>query len=159
MATLLLVDGHSQAYRAYFGVKAPLMTRTGELTTAVYGFTRKLLSLLREYKPEYVAVAFDKGDTWRHADFPEYKATRDQMPDDLRSQITRIEEVLGAFNIPSVTATNYEADDVLGTLARKAAAEGVDVLILTGDRDMFQLIDERVKILYTRGGPSPSTDV
>ncbi|MBI1295730.1 DNA polymerase I [bacterium] len=159
MATLLLVDGHSQAYRAYFGVKAPLMTRTGELTTAVYGFTRKLLSLLREYKPEYVAVAFDKGDTWRHADFPEYKATRDQMPDDLRSQITRIEEVLGAFNIPIVTATNYEADDVLGTLARKAAAEGVDVLILTGDRDMFQLIDERVKILYTRGGPSPSTDV
>ncbi len=159
MPTLLLVDGHSQAYRAFFGVKTPLMTRSGELTTAVYGFTRKLLSLLREHQPEYVAVAFDKGDTWRHADFPEYKATRDQMPDELRSQIDRIEDVLNAFNIPIVTATNYEADDVLGTLARKAAAQGVDVLILTGDRDMFQLVDERVKILYTRGGPDPSTDV
>jgi DNA polymerase-1 len=159
MAKLLLVDGHSQAYRAYFGVKSPLMTRSGESTTAVFGFTRKLLSLLREHQPEYVAVAFDKGDTWRHADFPDYKATRDQMPDDLRNQIQRIEEVLAAFNIPIVTATNYEADDVLGTLACKAAAVGVDVLILTGDRDMFQLVSERVKILYTRGGPNPSTDL
>lgn len=159
MAKLLLVDGHSQAYRAYFGVKAPLMTRSGELTTAVYGFTRKLLSLLREHQPDYVAVAFDKGDTWRHADFPDYKATRDQMPDDLRNQIRRIEEVLEAFNIPIVTATNYEADDVLGTLACKAAAADVDVLILTGDRDMFQLVSDRIKILYTRGGPNPSTDL
>ncbi|MBX3000530.1 MAG: DNA polymerase I [Caldilineaceae bacterium] len=159
MAKLLLVDGHSQAYRAYFGVKAPLMTRSGELTTAVYGFTRKLLSLLREHQPDYVAVAFDKGDTWRHADFPDYKATRDQMPDDMRKQMLWIEEVLEAFNIPIVTATNYEADDVLGTLACKAAAADVDVLILTGDRDMFQLVSDRVKILYTRGGPNPSTDL
>ncbi len=159
MPTLLLVDGHSQAYRAYFGVKTPLMTRTGELTTAVFGFTRKLLSLLRDHEPEYVVVAFDKGETWRHADFPDYKATRDQMPDDLRSQITRIQDVLDAFNVPVITMPGYEADDVLGTLACKAAAEGVDVLILTGDRDMFQLVSERVKILYTRGGPNPSTDL
>jgi DNA polymerase-1 len=159
MPTLLLVDGHSQAYRSYFGVKTPLTTRTGESTTAVFGFTRKLLSLLREYQPEYVAVAFDKGDTWRHASFPAYKATRDQMPDDMRTQIGRIEEVLAAFNIPIVTVTNYEADDVLGTLACKAAAEDVDVLILTGDRDLFQLVSDRIKILYTRGGPNPSTDL
>jgi DNA polymerase I len=159
MPTLLLIDGHSQAYRAYFGVKTPLMTRSGEMTTAVFGFTRKLLSLLRDYKPDYVVVAFDKGDTWRHADFPSYKATRDQMPDDMQSQMARIQEVLEAFNIPVVTVPGFEADDVLGTLACKAAAEDVNVLILTGDRDMFQLVSDRIKILYTRGGPNPSTDL
>jgi DNA polymerase-1 len=157
MATLLLVDGHSQAYRAYFGLKTPLTTRAGEPTTAVYGFVRKLLSLLREYRPDYVAVAFDTGDTWRHAEFPDYKATRDAMPDDMRTQMRRIEQFLHAFNIPVVTYPNYEADDILGTLARQAAATGADVLILTGDRDLFQLIHDRVRILYTRGGPNPDT--
>jgi DNA polymerase-1 len=124
MALLLLIDGHSQAYRAYFGMKTPLSTRDGEPTGAVYGFARKLLSTLREYKPEYVAVAFDTGDTWRHAEFPEYKATRDAMPDDMRTQMTRIEELLRAFNIPIVTYPNFEADDILGTLAGQAAAQG-----------------------------------
>ncbi len=159
MSTLLLIDGHSQAYRAYFGMKAPLSTSSGELTGAVFGFARKLFSVLRDYKPDYVAVAFDLGDTWRHDEFPDYKATRERMPDDMRSQITRIQEVLTTLNIPIVTYDNYEADDVLGTLARQAADQGQDVLILTGDRDMFQLVDERIKILYTSGGPSPKTTV
>ena len=159
MARLLLIDGHSQAYRAFFGMKTPLTTRTGEVTSAVYGFARKLLSVLREYQPAYVAVAFDTGDTWRHAEFAGYKATRERMPDEMRSQMARIEELLAAFNIPIVTYANYEADDVLGTLARQAAAQGVDVLILTGDRDMFQLVDERVQILYTSGGPNPQTSI
>lgn len=159
MPTLLLIDGHSQAYRAYFGMKTPLTTRDGELTAAVYGFARKLLSVLKEYKPDHVAVAFDLGDTWRHSTFPEYKATRERMPDDMRTQLERIQELVTAFNIPIVTYPDYEADDVLGTLARQAAAEGTDVLILTGDRDMFQLVDDRVKILYTSGGPSPKTSV
>ncbi|MCX6043543.1 MAG: DNA polymerase I [Chloroflexi bacterium] len=159
MATLLLIDGHSQAYRAYFGMKAPLSTASGELTGAVYGFARKLLSVTKEYHPEYVAVAFDLGDTWRHVEFDGYKATRDRMPDDMHSQITRIQQLLQAFNIPIVTYPNYEADDVLGTLARRAAAEGTDVLILTGDRDMYQLVDEHIKILYTSGGPNPTTSV
>ncbi len=159
MSTLLLIDGHSQAYRAYFGMKTPLSTSSGELTGAVFGFTRKLFSVLRDYKPDYVAVAFDLGDTWRHDEFPEYKATRERMPDDMRSQIERIQEVLTTLNIPIVTYENYEADDVLGTLARQAADQGQDVLILTGDRDMFQLVDERIKILYTSGGPSPKTTV
>jgi DNA polymerase-1 len=113
---------------------------------------------LRDLKPEYVAVAFDTGDTWRHAEFPAYKATRDAMPDDMRTQMVRIEMLLRAFNIPIVTYPNFEADDILGTLARKRAA-GFDVLIMTGDRDMFQLVDERVKILYTSGGPNPVTKV
>lgn len=140
-------------------MKTPLSTRTGELTGAVYGFVRKLLSVVREYKPDCVAAAFDLGDTWRHAEFADYKATRDQMPDEMRSQLERIYELLQAFNIPIVTYPNYEADDVLGTLAGKAAETGTDVLILTGDRDMFQLVSERVQILYTSGGPNPTTSV
>lgn len=159
MSTFLLIDGHSQAYRAYFGMKTPLSTSSGELTGAVYGFARKLLSVIKEYQPEYVAVAFDLGDTWRHAEFADYKATRDQMPDEMRSQLTRIQQLLQAFNIPIVTYPNYEADDVLGTLARQAAQQKTDVLILTGDRDMFQLVTERIKILYTSGGPNPTTSV
>lgn len=159
MPTLLLIDGHSQAYRAYFGMKTPLSTRTGELTGAVYGFTRKLLSVIRDYHPEYLAAAFDLGDTWRHEEFEAYKATRDQMPDEMRLQLERIQELLHAFNIPIITYPNYEADDVLGTLARQAADEGTDVLILTGDRDMFQLVSEHVRILYTSGGPNPVTSV
>ena len=157
MSTYLLIDGHSQAYRAFFGVKTPLTTARGEPTTAVFGFFRKLFSVLREYDPEGVAVAFDKGDTWRHEEFSDYKATRDSMPDDMRSQMDRIEQVLNALRIPIVALENFEADDVLGALAGQAAAEGHDVLILSGDRDMFQLVADRVKILYTSGGPSPAT--
>jgi DNA polymerase-1 len=159
MATLLLIDGHSQAYRAFFGMKTPLSTSSGELTGAVYGFVRKLLSVVREYDPDCVATAFDLGDTWRHTEFADYKATRDQMPDEMRTQLERIYELLQAFNIPIVTYPNYEADDVLGTLAHKAAETGTDVLILTGDRDMFQLVNDRVQILYTSGGPNPKTSV
>jgi len=159
MSTLLLIDGHSQAYRAFFGMKTPLSTRTGELTGAVFGFARKLLSVIKEYRPDEVAVAFDLGDTWRHSTFSAYKATRDAMPDEMRTQMTRIEEMVRAFNIPIVTYPDYEADDVLGTLSRQAADAGTNVLILTGDRDMFQLIGERVQILYTPGGPNPKTTV
>ncbi|MCS6828257.1 MAG: DNA polymerase I [Caldilinea sp.] len=159
MALLLLIDGHSQAYRAYFGIKTPLSTRAGEPTGAVYGFTRKLLAALRDYRPDCIIVAFDAGETWRHAEFPQYKATREVMPDDMRTQMERIESLLRAFNIPIVTHADFEADDVLGTLARKAAAQGHDVLVMTGDRDMFQLIDERIKILYTSGGPNPITSI
>lgn len=157
MPKLLLIDGHSQAYRAFFGMKAPLTTRTGEPTGAVFGFARKLMATLKEHQPDHVAVAFDVGDTWRHEEFPDYKATRERMPDDLRSQIKRIYELLEAFNIPIVTADGFEADDVLGTLSKKAGEAGTDVLILTGDRDLFQLVSERVQILYTSGGPRPQT--
>jgi DNA polymerase-1 len=159
MALLLLIDGHSQAYRAYFGIKTPLSTRAGEPTGAVYGFARKLLAALRDYHPDCIIVAFDAGETWRHAEFPQYKATREVMPDDMRTQMERIESLLRAFNIPIISYPDFEADDVLGTLARKAAAQGHDVLVMTGDRDMFQLVDERVKILYTSGGPNPVTTI
>lgn len=159
MATLLLIDGHSQAYRAFFGMKTPLSTKSGELTGAVFGFARKLLSIIKEHRPDEIAVAFDLGDTWRHTTFAEYKATRDAMPDEMRSQMDRIEEMLRAFNIPIITYPDYEADDVLGTLSLQAAEAGTNVLILTGDRDLFQLIGERVQILYTSGGPNPKTSI
>ena len=138
MSTLLLIDGHSQAYRAYFGMKTPLSTREGELTNAVFGFTRKLFSVLKEYRPEYVAVAFDLGDTWRHAEFEEYKATREHMPDDMRSQIERIQEVLTALNIPIITMPDYEADDVLGPRHLGGVQPPADVhhrLALPGQRE------------------------
>ncbi|MDE0197023.1 MAG: DNA polymerase I [Caldilineaceae bacterium] len=157
MSTFLLIDGHSQAFRAFFGVKTPLVTSRGEPTTAVFGFFRKLFSVLREYRPDGVAVAFDKGDTFRHEEFVEYKATRDAMPDEMRPQMDRIEQVLEALKIPILTLENFEADDILGGLARQAAGEGHDVLILSGDRDMFQLVADKVKVLYTSGGPSPTT--
>ncbi len=134
-----------------------MTTARGESTGAVFGFVSKLFSVLRDYRPDGVAVAFDKGETWRHAEFAEYKATRDAMPDDMRPQMGRIEQILEALRIPTITLENYEADDVLGALARQAAAEGHDVLILTGDRDLFQLVADRVRILYTSGGPSPTT--
>jgi len=159
MATLLLIDGHSQAYRAYFGVRTPLTTRHGEPTGAIYGFARKLLATMKEQKPDYYTVAFDLGDTWRHAEFPVYKATRDSMPDEMSTQMDRIAEFLRALDIPIVTYANYEADDVLGTLACQAAAAGDDVLIMTGDRDMFQLVGDHIRILYTSGGPKPVTSV
>ncbi|MCY3991167.1 MAG: DNA polymerase I [Caldilineaceae bacterium] len=157
MSTYLFIDGHSQAFRAFFGVKTPLVTSRGEPTTAVFGFFRKLFSVLRDYRPDGVAVAFDKGDTFRHQEFEEYKATRDAMPDEMRPQMDRIEQVLEALKIPILTLENFEADDILGGLARQAAGEGHDVLILSGDRDMFQLVADHVKILYTSGGPSPTT--
>ena len=134
-----------------------MSTARGESTGAVFGFVSKLFSVLRDYRPDGVAVAFDKGDTWRHAEFTEYKATRDAMPDDMRPQMDRIEQVLDALRIPTVSLEDYEADDVLGALAQQAAAAGHDVLILTGDRDLFQLASDRVRILYTSGGPSPTT--
>ncbi len=157
MSTYLLVDGHSQAFRAFFGVRGPFSTSRGEPTGAVMGFFRKLFSVLREYRPEGVAVAFDKGSTWRHEEFVQYKATRDAMPDEMRSQMDRIEQILDALRIPAITLENFEADDILGALASQAAADGHEVLILSGDRDMFQLVDDRVRVLYTSGGPSPTT--
>jgi DNA polymerase-1 len=127
---------------------------------AIYGFARKLLSVLKEYKPDYVAVAFDLGDTWRHSRIQRLQShPRLECPMTCARRWTRIEQLLNAFSIPIVTYPNYEADDVLGTLARQAALQATDVLIMSGDRDMFQLVDDRVKILYTSGGPNPVTSV
>jgi DNA polymerase I len=151
---LYLIDGHALAYRTYFALTAASgsdsasrwVTREGEPTAGTYGFTAVLFRLLEQDKPDYLAVSFDVGRTFRDDLFADYKGTRARMPDDLATQIERIREVVQAFNIPVLEAEGYEADDVLGSVARRAAAQGVRVVIVTGDRDLLQLADKRVHI-------------
>jgi DNA polymerase I len=144
---LMLVDGHGLAYRAYHALPESMATSDGEPTNAVYGFTSMLLDALREHHPDYVIVSFDVGKTFRHDAFEDYKAHRAPMPDDLRSQIDRMYEVLDALNIPVHTKEGFEADDVIGTIARMAGESCAEVLIVTGDSDLLQLADGKAKIL------------
>ena len=146
---LYLIDGHALAYRMYFALSrgssgGRWLTRSGEPTAGIYGFTSVLLRILEQEDPEFIAVAFDTGKTFRDEIFPEYKETREKMPEDLRPQITRIRELVDAFNIPRLEIEGYEADDVLGSTARKAVLEGLGVKIFTGDRDLLQLVDKRI---------------
>ena len=149
---LYLIDGHALAYRTYFALtsmgsdNSRWTTKSGEPTAGTYGFVSVLLKILEQDQPDYLAVSFDVGRTFRDALYADYKGTRDKMPDDLRVQIDRIMELVAAFNIPLLTAEGFEADDVLGTVARLATAQGVDVKIVTGDRDLLQLADEHVII-------------
>ncbi|HWH32091.1 MAG TPA: DNA polymerase I [Egibacteraceae bacterium] len=152
---LALLDGHSLAYRAFFALPDDLRTTTGQLTNAVYGFTSMLIKLLAEHRPDGIAVAFDRGrPAERMALLPDYKANRAETPDEFRSQLPLIDEVLHALAIPQVTREATEADDLIATYATMASREGWDVLIVTGDRDVFQIVDEHVKVLYTRRGIS-----
>ena len=146
MSKLVLLDGHSLAFRAFYALPPEMATAHGELTNAVYGFTSMLLSILQEEKPEYIAVAFDVGRTFRHDLSPDYKGTRARMPEEMRVQLPRIRQVIDALNIPVFEIDGYEADDLIGTLARKAERAGYDVVIVTGDKDMFQLLSPHVRI-------------
>jgi DNA polymerase-1 len=157
MPKLVLLDGHSLAFRAFFGLPPEMTTSRGEMTNAVYGFASMLLSVLKEEQPEYIAVAFDTGPTFRHKEFSEYKSTRARMPDELRAQIPRIRELVNAFNIPIYEITDFEADDLLGTLARQSAEQQVNAVLCSGDRDLFQLVGPRIVVRYTSGGPHPKT--
>jgi DNA polymerase-1 len=155
--TLILIDGHALAYRMYFALTAGTgagsqrwQTSKGEPTAGTYGFVRELVRILENEKPEYIAVAFDTGKTFRDKIYPDYKATREKMPDDLRVQITRIRQLVDAFNIPRLELEGYEADDVLGTVARQVNAQGLGVKIVTGDRDLLQLVDDRTSV-YVAG--------
>jgi DNA polymerase-1 len=156
---LLLLDGHSLAYRAFFALPVEnFSTTTGQPTNAVYGFTSMLINVLRDEAPTHVAVAFDVGrTTFRSEAFAEYKANRRETPEDFRGQVGLIREVLDALTIRMVQAEGYEADDVIATLAVRASAQGMDVLIVTGDRDALQLVDDRVTVLMTRRGISDMT--
>ena len=152
---LLLLDGHSLAYRAYFALPDTLRTSTGELTNAIHGFISMLVRLLVERQPAAVAVAFDVGeDEERTAAYADYKAGRDEMPDELGTQIDRLHEVLDVLGITVVEVAGVEADDVLATLATQAVADGHRVAIVTGDRDAMQLVDGDVTVLYTLKGIS-----
>ncbi len=154
--TLYLIDGHALAYRMYFaltgygGAPNRWQNSKGEPTAGTYGFTRELLRLYEQERPDYLAVAFDTGRTFRDTIYPDYKATRAKMPDDLRPQIERIRQIVDAFNIPRLEMDGYEADDVLGSAARWAAGQGLGVKIITGDRDLLQLVDS-CTIVYLAG--------
>lgn len=148
--TVYLIDGHALAYRTYYALTASagsrFSTSGGEPTAGIYGFTSVLLRLLDQERPEFLAVTFDTGKTFRDEIYPEYKATREKMPEDLRPQIQRIRQLVDAFNIPRLEVEGYEADDVLGSLARWAVDQGLGVKIITGDRDLLQLVNERVVV-------------
>jgi DNA polymerase I len=156
---LLLLDGHSLAYRAFFALPSEnFSTTTGQPTNAVYGFTAMLINVLRDERPTHVAVAFDRSEpTFRHEQYVEYKANRRETPADFRGQLSLIFEVLDALGIRRLSLAGYEADDIIATLATQAAADGMSVLIVTGDRDALQLVTDDVTVLMTRRGISEMT--
>ncbi|MDO8574710.1 MAG: DNA polymerase I [bacterium] len=151
MKRLILIDSHALIHRAYHALP-PLTTKSGELVNAVYGFTSILIKTISNFKPDYIVAAFDApGATFRHKEYKEYKATRVKAPDDLYAQIPRVKEILTAFKIPIFEQSGYEADDIIGTVAKKISSKdgkNVEVLILTGDLDNLQLISENVSVLY-----------
>ena len=148
---LLLFDGHALVHRAFHALPPLSVSKTGEPTGAVYGFIRMLLKTVQDLKPTHWAVAFDRpAPTFRHLEFKEYKAQRPEAPDELRQQFGRVRQVVKAFNIPTFEMDGYEADDLLGTLARQAADQGIDTIIVSGDNDMLQLVSPRVKVLLPK---------
>jgi DNA polymerase-1 len=153
---LLLLDGHSLAYRAFFALPVEnFSTTTGQSTNAVYGFTSMLINVLRDETPTHVAVAFDVSRaTFRSETYVEYKANRSKSPEEFSGQVSLIKEVLDALRIPYVEKPGFEADDVIGTLATQARAEDFEVLICSGDRDSFQLVDEHTTVIYPMRGVS-----
>ncbi|MFJ4875930.1 DNA polymerase I [Streptomyces sp. NPDC088745] len=156
---LLLMDGHSLAYRAFFALPAEnFTTASGQPTNAIYGFASMLANTLRDEAPTHLAVAFDVSrKTWRSTEFPEYKANRSKTPDEFKGQVELIGELLDAMHVDRFAIDGFEADDVIATLATRAEEAGFDVLIVTGDRDSFQLITEHVTVLYPTKGVSELT--
>jgi DNA polymerase-1 len=146
--TFYIIDGHAYMYRSYYAIRG-LSTAQGKPTNALYGFTSLILKLLREQAPDLLAVTFDsKGPTKRHETFPNYKSQRKPMPEDLIPQMAEIQDILKAFHIPIFQKKGYEADDILATLAKKAEQENYNVFIVTGDKDLLQLVNDHIRIVY-----------
>ena len=156
MAKVMLIDGNSLAYRAFFALPTDMATASGQITNAVFGFTSMLINLWRDHDPDKIVVAFDRPEpTFRHARVPSYKGTRDAAPDILRQQMGLVREVLDALAVPMVDAAGFEADDVIATLATEGRDRGDDVIVVTGDRDTYQLVeDPHLKVLYNMRGVS-----
>lgn len=151
---LLLIDGHSMAYRAFYALPAEnFKTSSGQPTNAIYGFASMIINLVKEEKPTHIAVAFDVSrKTFRTEKFPEYKATRASTPDEFRSQLSYINELVDAFGIKHLEVEGFEADDIIATLSKQAQELGFETLICTGDRDSFQLINKTTTVLYPKKG-------
>ncbi|GAC1312027.1 MAG: DNA polymerase I [Acidimicrobiales bacterium] len=156
MTTVMLIDGNSLAYRAFFALPTDMATASGQVTNAVFGFTSMLINLLKDHKPDNIAVAFDRPEpTFRHEFLDDYKAGRAETPDILRQQIGLVRQVVGALHIPMIELARFEADDVIATLATQARDRGEDVIVVTGDRDAYQLVeDPHIRVLYNRRGVS-----
>jgi len=152
--TLLILDGHSLTYRAFFSLPTDMVTVSGQVTNAVYGFVSMLMTILKERRPAGIVVAFDRSEpTFRHIAEPSYKAQREASPDILRQQVGIVREVLDAMGITTADLAGFEADDVIATLADRAVAEGYRVIVVTGDRDSYQLVrDPDIRVLYNRRG-------
>ena len=153
---VLLLDGHSLAYRAFYALPVEnFSTSTGQHTNAVYGFTSMLINMLRDEQPTHVCVAFDVSrKTFRSEQYTEYKAGRSKSPDEFKGQVSLVKEVLDALRIPTTEIDGWEADDIIATLATQASDQGFEVLISSGDRDAFQLVNENVTVLYPKRGVS-----
>ncbi len=153
---IMLIDGNSLTYRAFFALPTDMATASGQVTNAVFGFTSMLINLLRDHRPDRIAVSFDlAGPTFRHERVPTYKEGRSAAPDILRQQMGLVRQVIETLEIPVIEAEGYEADDVLATLATRARDQGDEAIIVTGDRDVYQLVeDPHVKVLYNRRGVS-----
>jgi len=151
---LLLIDGHSMAYRAFFALPVDnFKTTSGQPTNAIYGFASMLINLIKEEQPSHIAIAFDVSrKTFRTEKFPEYKANRSSTPDEFRSQMSHLNEMVECFGIRHFELEGYEADDIIASIAKKAQTEKFQVLICTGDRDSFQLVNENVTVLYPKKG-------
>ncbi len=152
----MLLDGNSLAYRAFFALPTDMATASGQVTNAVFGFTSMLINLLKDHRPDAIAVAFDRPEpTFRHEVVEDYKAGRAEAPDILRQQMGLVRQVVDVLHVPTIELPGYEADDVIATLATRARDKGDDVVIVTGDRDTYQLVeDPHVKVLYNRRGVS-----
>lgn len=153
---LMLIDGNSLTYRAFHALPTDLRTSSGQITNAVFGFTSMLLNLVRDHRPDRVVVTFDRpGPTFRHEMVDTYKANRESAPDILRQQMGLVRQVVETFALPMIDAEGFEADDVIATLATQAAERGDDVIVVTGDRDSYQLVaDPHVRVLYNKRGVS-----
>ncbi|HUT96125.1 MAG TPA: 5'-3' exonuclease H3TH domain-containing protein [Candidatus Paceibacterota bacterium] len=154
MKKLVLIDSNALVHRAFHALP-PLTTRKGELTNAVYGFFSALIKVINELKPDYMVATFDlAAPTFRHIEYDQYKAKRPKAPDELYAQIPRTKEVLKAFGIPILEKKGFEADDIIGTIAKKYTNKEIDILIVTGDLDTLQLIDDNIRIYTMKKGLS-----
>ena len=141
----ILIDGNSLVYRMFYGVRE-MSNSKGVPTNAIYGFVNVLVKIQNEYKPDYLAVAFDlSAPTFRHKEYEDYKGGRDKMPEDLQVQMDLLKELLGKMGIPMITKEGYEADDIIGTLSKQGEARETKTQIITGDKDSFQLVDDFIR--------------
>src|SRR3989339_1823912 len=144
---LYLIDGNSYIHRAYHAIKN-LTTSKGESVNAVYGFTKMLLKIIEQYKPDHIAVCFDyPAPTFRHKEFPDYKANRKKTDEELKNQFPMTKEIISALNIKIFEKEGYEADDLIATIAERASEQGIDTIIVTSDKDIFQIVNDKIRIL------------